>query len=119
MSQDRGDIARWAIYNLKTFILFAPVNTKGVNVVVSRRKYFNPKDGENSEFILLEIYTTRLDHVRKHLSEKLLGWYITNVIYNSEIYKTSYRSSSSFISKFNSLFDIGKKLIENNEQGIA
>ncbi len=79
MSQGR---ARWAIYNLKTFILFAPVNTKGTNVVVSRKKYFNPKD-EDSEFILFEIHTTRLDNVRKRLSEKLLRWYITNVIYNS------------------------------------
>jgi hypothetical protein len=116
MNQNR---TRWAIYNLKTFILFAPVNTKGVNVVVSRRKYFNPKDEENPEFILLEIYTTKLDHIRKHLSEKLLGWYITNVIYNSQIHMASYSEYSDFVSKFNRLFDIGKKLIENNEQRIA
>ena len=110
MSQGR---AKWAIYNLKTFILFAPVNTKGINVVVSREKYFNPKNGENSEFVLYEIHTTILDCVRKHLSEKLLGWYITNVIYNSQIYKYH---DGYFVSNYENLFDIGKKLIEDNEQ---
>lgn len=115
MSQGR---ARWAIYNLKTFILFAPVNTKGTNVVVSRKKYFNPKDEEDSEFVLFEIHTTKLDHIRKHLSEKLLRWYITNVIYNSQIHKTTYHDGC-FVSKLDNLFDIGKKLIEDNEQRAA
>jgi hypothetical protein len=88
-------------------------------VVVSRRKYLNPrKDGENPEFILLEIYTTKLDHIRKHLSEKLLGWYITNVIYNSQTYKITYHDSY-FVSNHEKLFDIGKKLIEDNEQGVT
>jgi hypothetical protein len=112
MSQNR---AKWAIYNLKTFILFAPVNTKGTNVVVSREKYFNPKDKENSEFVLFVINTTKLDHVRKHLSKKLLEWYITNVIYNSQIYKVTYHDGY-FVSNHENLFDIGKKLIEDNEQ---
>ena len=116
MSQGR---AKWAIYNLKTFILFAPVNTKGINVVVSREKYFNPKNEENSEFVLYEIHTTILDHIRKHLSEKLLGWYITNVIYNyQQIYKTTYQDGY-FVSNYENLFDIGKKLIEDNEQRVA
>jgi hypothetical protein len=110
--------ARWAIYNLKTFILFAPVNTKGINVVVSREKYFNPKDEENSEFVLFVIKTTKLDHVRKHLSKKLLEWYITNVIYNSQTYKITYHDSY-FVSNHEKLFDIGKKLIEDNEQGVT
>lgn len=109
--------ARWAIYNLKTFILFAPVNTKGTNVIVSRKKYFDPKD-EDPEFILLVVHTTRLDHIRKHLSEKLLGWYITNVIYNSRIPRTTYHDSC-FVSNLDNLFDIGKKLIEDNEQRAA
>ena len=103
----------------KTFILFAPVNTKGTNVVVSRRKYFNPKDEENSEFVLFEIHTTRLDHIRKHLSEKLLGWYITNVIYNSKIYKTTYHDDCLVSAGLDNLFRIGKKLIEDNEQRAA
>ena len=114
MNQER---ARWAIYNLRTFILFAPVNTKGINVVVSRRKYFNPEDGD-SEFILFEFHTTKLDHIRKHLSEKLLEWYIANVIYNSQIYKATYYDGY-FVSKFDNLFKIGKKLIEDNEQRAA
>lgn len=115
MSQRR---ARWAIYNLKTLILFAPVNIKGTNVVVSREKYFNPKNEENSEFVLFEIHTTILDCIRKHLSKKLLGWYITNVIYNSQIYKITYHDGY-FVSNYENLFDIGKKLIEDNEQRVA
>ena len=115
MSQER---ARWAIYNLRTFILFAPVNTKGINVVVSRKNYFDPKD-EDTEFILLEIHTTKLDRIKKHLSEKLLKWYIENIIYSSSgIYITTYHSDCSG-SNLDNLFRIGKKLIEDNEQRAA
>ena len=52
------------------------------------------------------------------MSEKLLRWYITNVIYNSQIHKTTYHDGC-FVSNLDNLFDIGKKLIEDNEQRAA